>query len=100
MTTLKLRSRKQGLVPMSLKPDDVDEEYFFDEALATDAVIILLWIPKRNLRSMSIILFYFDTVITEVKTRFNDTTIGVLSEALCCISPVTFLSQNEEAPAE
>ena len=32
-----------------------------------------------------------DTIVTELKTRFNDTTVGVL-KALQCISSVRFLA--------
>ena len=36
-----------------------------------------------------------DTIVTELKTRFNDTTVGVL-KTLQCISPVRFLDKHED----
>ena len=39
-----------------------------------------------------------DTIITDLKTCFNDTTVGVL-KAFDCISPTTFIDKHEDVPA-
>ena len=40
-----------------------------------------------------------DTIIADLKTRFNDTTVGVL-KAFDCISPTTFMDKHGDVPAE
>ena len=40
-----------------------------------------------------------DTIITDLKTHFNDTTVGVL-KAFDCIFPTTFIDKHQEVPVE
>ena len=40
-----------------------------------------------------------DTIVTDLETIFNDTTVGVL-KAFACISPTTFIDKSDEVPAE
>ena len=70
---------------------------FFNEGQETDddpAVI-----TKKNFK-IDVYNVVLDTIITDLKTRFNDTMVGVL-KALDCITPVTFLcNKDSDAPVE
>ena len=70
---------------------------FFNEEQKTDNDPIVIAKKKFKIDVSNVIL---DTIITYFKTRFNDTTVGVL-KALDCITPVTFLcNKDSNAPVE
>ena len=76
-----------------MQPEDPAEEAFFDESNET-AVDDPADDAKQKFK-IDVYNVVLDTIVTELKTRFNDTTVGVL-KALQCISPVRFLDKHED----
>ena len=66
---------------------------FFDESNET-AVDDPADDAKRKFK-IDVYNVVLDTIVTELKKRFNDTTVGVL-KTLQCISPVRFLGKHED----
>ena len=59
-------------------------------------------IPAANAKERFKINVYYvvlDAIITDLDTRFNDTTVGVL-KSLHCLSPATIIEKDKYAPSE
>ena len=67
---------------------------FFDETQDEEQTVDAQ--EKFRIEVYNVVL---NTIIADLKTRFNDTTVGVL-KAFDCISPTTFMDKHGDVPAE